>query len=171
MAILPVLTFPDPRLRHHAKPVTVFDAALRTLSEQMLETMYAEGGMGLAAVQVGELKQLVVVDLQAGDDDESARDPRAYVNPEILEREGEIVTEEGCLSVPEFTAEVKRAERIRLRYRTLDGTAREESLEGIPAVCLQHEIDHLQGKLFVDRLPPMKRQMVKKRLSKLARSA
>ena len=171
MAILPVLTFPDPRLRHQAKRVRLFDAELRELADAMLETMYAEGGMGLAAVQVGAAKQLVVVDLLAGGEDEQARDPRVYVNPEIIEREGEIVTEEGCLSVPEFTAEVTRAERIRLRYQGLDGSAHEEALEGIAAVCLQHEIDHLQGKLFVDRLPPLKRQMVKKRLTKLARSA
>jgi peptide deformylase len=171
MAILPVLTFPDPRLRHQAKRVKVFNAELRVLADAMLETMYAEGGMGLAAVQVGEARQLVVVDLQAGEEDEKARDPRVYVNPEIVDSEGEIVTEEGCLSVPDFTAEVKRAERIRLRYQGLDGSAREEPLEGIAAVCLQHEIDHLQGKLFVDRLPPLKRQMVKKRLTKLARSA
>jgi peptide deformylase len=171
MAVLPVLIFPDPRLRRPARPVRAFDAELRALADDMLETMYADGGMGLAAVQVGEAKRLVVVDLHAGDEDEKTREPRAYVNPEILEREGEIVTEEGCLSVPDFTAEVKRAQRIRLRYRTLDGEEREETFEDIGAVCLQHEIDHLDGKLFVDRLPAMKRQMVKKRLTKLARSA
>ena len=171
MAILPVLTFPDPRLRHQAKRVKAFDAELRALADAMLETMYAEGGMGLAAVQVGQAKQLVVTDLKAGDEEEQLRDPRVYVNPEIAGSEGETVTEEGCLSVPEFTAEVKRAERVRLRYQGLDGSTHEETLAGIAAVCLQHEIDHLQGKLFVDRLPPLKRQMVKKRLTKLARGA
>jgi len=171
MTKLSVLTFPDPRLRHQAKRVTSFDANLRELAEAMLETMYAEGGMGLAAVQVGEPKQLIVVDLHAGDEDQGTRDPRAFVNPEILESQGEAIAEEGCLSVPEFTAEVKRAEKIRLRYQTLGGTEREERLEGLAAACLQHEIDHLQGKLFVDRLPRVQREMVKKRLIKLAHSA
>lgn len=171
MAVLPVLRFPDPFLRQKAKPVTRFDAALAKLAGDMFATMYAEGGIGLAAPQVGRSTQLVVVDLNAGEEETLPREPRVFVNPQILSREGEVVTEEGCLSVPEFTAEVARAERIRLRWQTLDGETREEDLDGLAAVCLQHEIDHLLGKLFVDYLPPMKRQIVKKRLSKLAESA
>ena len=170
-SVLSVLTFPNPRLRRKARPVRKFDGELAALAEAMLATMYAEGGIGLAAPQVGQSRQLIVVDLNAGEEDESTREPRVYVNPAILEREGELVTEEGCLSVPEFTAEVKRAQRIRLRYQTLEGEPREEALEELAAVCLQHEIDHLKGKLFVDYLPPVKRQLVKKRLMKLAESA
>lgn len=170
-SVLPVLKFPDPRLRQKAKSVRHFDADLAALAEAMLATMYAEGGIGLAAPQVGQSRQLIVVDLHAGEEDETTREPRVYANPAILKREGEIVTEEGCLSVPEFTAEVTRAERIHLRYMTLEGEPREETLEDLAAVCLQHEIDHLQGKLFVDYLPPVKRQLVKKRLMKLAETA
>jgi len=171
MAVLLVLRFPDPKLRQKAKPVTRFDEALARLAGDMLATMYAEGGIGLAAPQVGQSRQLVVVDLTADEEEGLPREPRAFVNPVILSREGEVITEEGCLSVPEFTADVARAERIRLRYRTLAGDTREEDMDGLAAICLQHEIDHLHGKLFVDRLPPLKRQMVKKRLMKLAQSA
>jgi peptide deformylase len=171
MPVLPVLKFPDPLLRRKAKPVREFDGELAALARAMLETMYAEGGIGLAAPQVGQSRQLIVVDLHAGEEDRSTRAPRVYVNPSILEREGEIVTEEGCLSVPEFTAEVTRARRIRVHYQTLEGESREETLEELAAVCLQHEIDHLQGRLFVDHLPLVKRQLVKKRLMKLAESA
>jgi peptide deformylase len=171
MTVLPVLKYPHPLLRQKAKPVRRFDAELAKLADAMLATMYAEGGIGLAAPQVGQSRRLIVVDLNAGEEEDVPREPRVYVNPEILEREGETVTEEGCLSVPDFTAEVTRAERIRLRYRTLAGETREEPLEGLAAVCLQHEVDHLQGKLFVDYLPPVKRQLVKKRLAKLAETA
>jgi peptide deformylase len=170
MAVLQVFKYPAPVLRQKAKPVTAFDDGLKTLADDMLATMYAEGGIGLAAPQVGRSIRLVVVDLNAGEEDLPA-EPRVFVNPEILSRDGEVVTEEGCLSVPEFTAEVPRADHIRLRYRTLRGETREEDLHELGAVCLQHEIDHLQGKLFVDYLPPMKRQLVKKRLMKLAESA
>ncbi len=180
MAVLQVYRFPDAVLQQEARPVTRFDAALRRLAEDMLETMYAEGGIGLAANQVGELQRVVVMDLHAEDDDAAAddvprlarpREPRVFVNPTLLHAEGEQVTEEGCLSVPEFTAEVKRARRIVLAYQTLEGEAREEAFEELAAVCLQHEMDHLAGRLFIDHLPPLKRQMVKKRLAKLAESA
>jgi len=174
MALLSVLTFPDPLLRQKARPVTRFDDDLKTLAADMLETMYAEAGIGLAAIQVGQPRRLVVMDLREGegeDWDERPRTPRTFVNPELLDSEGETVTEEGCLSVPEYTAEVKRAETIHVRFRTLSGEVREETLDGLAAVCLQHEMDHLEGKLFIDRLPPVKRQLVSKRLAKQARSA
>lgn len=176
MAILPVYRFPHPVLKEKAGDVTDFGEELRRLADNMLETMYAEGGIGLAANQVGDLRRLVVMDLR-NDEEEHAekprkdrpREPRVFVNPLLLESSGEIVTEEGCLSVVDFTAEVKRAARIVVAYRTLAGEEREETLEEIAAVCLQHEMDHLNGKLFIDHLSPLKRQMVKKRLTKQAR--
>ncbi len=172
MTVLQVHKFPHPLLKQRAKPVTRFDAELAKLADDMLETMYAEGGIGLAAVQVGRLTQLVVTDLSAEDEEgERTPEPRFYVNPRLLTAEGEIITEEGCLSVEEFTADVPRAQQIVVNYETLQGDTREEALEELAAVCLQHEMDHLQGKLFIDRLPPVKRQLVKKRLAKLARSA
>jgi peptide deformylase len=174
MAVMQVYTFPHPVLRRKTQPVAKFDAALKTLAANMFETMYAEGGIGLAAIQVGELIQMVVTDLLNGTEEEGKppkRDQRVWINPRILEAEGEIVTEEGCLSVGDFRAEVKRAGKIRLAYQTLDGEEKEEVLEEIAAVCLQHEIDHLNGKLFIDHLPPVKREIVKKRLIKLQRSA
>ncbi len=168
---LQVITFPNPLLRQKSKPVSLFDDDLRRLAAGMLETMYREGGIGLAAPQVGQLKQLIVVDLHAGDEDESLRSPQFFVNPVIRGRSGETVTNEGCLSVPDFTADVKRAQSIELEYRTTAGDTVRDDLIGLAAVCLQHEIDHLRGKLFIDYLPPIKRQMVKKRLVKQARTA
>ena len=160
-------------LKQKAKPVQTFDAELAKLARNMFETMYAEDGIGLAAVQVGQLKRLVVMDISPMTSEEDAppppKDPRVFVNPVLLEGEGELVTEEGCLSVTDFVAEVKRFEHIQVEYQTLDGQARRESLSGTAAVCLQHEMDHLEGKLFIDRLPPVKRQLVKKRLTRQAR--
>jgi peptide deformylase len=173
MTALTVHRFPDPVLKQRAQPVTQFDGPLKQLADAMFDTMYLEGGIGLAANQVGELRRLVVVDLKNGAEEAGGkpeREPRVFVNPEILEAEGEIVTEEGCLSVVEFRAEVKRAERVRLRYQTLKGEKQEQWLEQMGAVCIQHEIDHLNGKLFIDHLPLLKREMVKKRLIKLQRS-
>lgn len=173
MAALTVFRFPNPILKQKAQPVAKFDAALKKLADGMLATMYQEGGIGLAANQVGELRRLVVMDLKNGSEAEGQppqREPRVFVNPVLLESEGEIVTEEGCLSVPDFRAEVKRAARVRVRYRTLSGEMQEASLEEIGAVCIQHEMDHLDGKLFLDRLPLLKRDMVKKRLIKLQRA-
>lgn len=178
MSVLQVYKFPHPILQQKAKTVSDFDEELRQLADNMLETMYEEGGIGLAANQVGQLKQLVVMDLR-NDDEEDAdlpraqrgREPRVFVNPRLLDSQGEQITEEGCLSVVEFTAEVKRAQRITVAYQTLEGEQREEEFEELAAVCLQHEMDHLAGRLFIDHLPPLKRQMVKKRLAKLAKSA
>lgn len=173
MALLPVLKFPNPLLQRKSARVTQYDASLKKLAEAMLETMYVEGGIGLAAPQVGQHKRLIVVDVRDGQGEEEVqkRNPACYVNPRILESSGEIVTEEGCLSVVDFTAEVKRAERVLLEYETLTGETRQETINGVKAVCAQHEIDHTLGKLFIDRLPPVKRQLVKKRLAKLARTA
>ena len=169
--MLQVLRFPNPLLRQKSKPVTTFDDDLQRLAAGMLETMYREGGIGLAAPQVGQLKQLIVVDLHAGDEDQATRSPRFYVNPVIRDRSGETMTNEGCLSVPDFTADVKRAQSIKLEYQSTSGDRVREDLHGLAAVCLQHEIDHLRGKLFIDYLPPLKRQMVKQRLVKQARTA
>jgi peptide deformylase len=174
MAVLTVYTFPHPILRQKAQPVTTFDAELKELADNMLATMYSEGGIGLAAVQVGALRQLVVTDLLNGSEEEGQpprRQPRFWVNPRILKASGETVTEEGCLSVGDYRADVKRASHIRIAYQTLAGESREEALEDLAAVCLQHELDHLDGKLFIDRLPPVKREIVKKRLIKLQRTA
>ncbi len=173
MAVPQVLTFPNPVLMRKSQPVTRFDGALKTLAEDMLATMYQEGGIGLAAVQVGHLKRLIVVDIREGEGEEEAerRSPAVYVNPRIVESDGAIVTEEGCLSVVEFTAEVKRAEHVVMEYKTLKGETRRENMSSLKAVCVQHEIDHTHGRLFIDRLPPIKRQMVKKKLAKLARTA
>ena len=171
MALLTVYKFPHPVLKRTAQPVTRFDADLGRLAADMLETMVAEDGIGLAAVQVGQLKRLVVTDVFEHGEGEAERprphDPRVWVNPEIRERSGETVTEEGCLSVVDFRAEIRRAARITLAYQTLAGELRTEELEGLTAVCLQHEIDHLNGVLFIDHLPPLKRQIVRKRLAKL----
>lgn len=173
MAVLTVHRFPDPVLKKRAQPVAAFDAALKTLADDMLDTMYREGGIGLAAVQVGVLRRLVVMDLKNGEEQDgkpAPHRPQVFVNPEILQAEGEVVTEEGCLSVTEFRAEVKRAARVEIAYHTLAGQPKREWLDEIGAVCIQHEIDHLNGKLFIDHLPLLKREMVKKRLIKMQRA-
>lgn len=166
MARLEILEFPDPRLRTAAKPVTGFDAALKQLLEDMAETMYAQKGIGLAATQVDVHRQLLVLDVS-----ESRDRLRVYINPEMVQQDGQQISEEGCLSVPGFYAEVPRAERVRVRAYDADGSAFEETLEGLHAICLQHEIDHLKGKLFVDYLSPLKRRMVQKKLEKQKRYA
>lgn len=166
MARLVVLEFPDQRLRTVAKPVETFDRALTGLVDDMLETMYAAQGIGLAATQVDRHLRVLVMDTS-----ERRDQPRVYVNPEILSSEGTQVYEEGCLSVPGIYANVERAEMVRVRARHPDGTSFEQELHGLDAVCLQHEMDHLQGKLFVDYLSPLKRQMVRKKLEKQRRQA
>ena len=161
MALRTILEFPDPRLRTRAQPVTRFDAALHQLIEDMLETMYAAPGIGLAATQVDAHQRLIVVDVSA-----ERTDPVVLINPEILSREGEEVTEEGCLSVPGIFDEVKRAARIRVRANDRDGGVFERDFEGILAVCIQHEMDHIDGKLFVDYLSALKRERIRKKLVK-----
>jgi len=161
MALLPILEFPDPRLRTRAEPVAEVDAALRKLIDDMFQTMYAAPGIGLAATQVNVHKRVLVIDLS-----ESRKEPLVLVNPEILERDGVEETEEGCLSVPGIYDKVTRAEKIRVRALDRDGKRIEFDAEGLLAVCIQHEIDHLDGKLFVDYLSDLKRTRIRKKLEK-----
>ena len=161
MTILKILEFPDPRLRTTATPVDVVDDALRQVISDMFETMYEAPGIGLAATQVDLHRRLLVADVTS---DKS--DPHVLINPEILEMDGQQVSEEGCLSVPGYYEEVERAEHIRVRYLDRDGKVTERDMEGMLAVCVQHEIDHLDGKLFVDYLSEAKRQRIRKRLMK-----
>jgi peptide deformylase len=166
MAKLEILEFPDPRLRTVAKPIAQVDDALRTLIDDMFETMYAAPGIGLAASQVDVHRRLMILDVS-----ENSDMPMVFINPEILSAEGEEVCEEGCLSVPGIYAEVKRAERIRVRALDRNGQSFELEADGLLAVCIQHEMDHLAGKLFVDYLSPLKRELVKKKLAKQRRMA
>ena len=161
MARLQILEYPDPRLRTRAEPVKVFDEALARFAADMLETMYAAPGVGLAATQVDFHKRLIVMDVS-----ESKQEPMVFCNPEILTSEGVGVTEEGCLSVPGIFDEVKRAAVIRARAQDVTGKSFEVVLEGLAAVCLQHEMDHLDGKLFVDYLSELKRERIRKKLDK-----
>jgi peptide deformylase len=161
MAILRILEFPDPRLRKKAVPVADVDANIRSLVDDMFETMYAAPGIGLAATQVDVHRRLLVADISQERDD-----PQVLINPEILEKDGVAVTEEGCLSVPGYFEEVERAEHIRVRFLGRDGNETEKEVEGLLAVCIQHEIDHLNGKLFVDYLSEAKRQRIRKKLEK-----
>jgi peptide deformylase len=171
MALLTIYTFPNPILKQKALPVTEFDEVLKETAESMLETMYDSNGIGLASIQVGIPKQLVVVDIHAGSEDLEERDPQVFVNPQIVEHRGETVSEEGCLSVDGYRGEVKRAEWIRLEYQDVDGADQSLEADGLMAICIQHELDHLNGVLFIDHLPPIKQKMVKKRLSKMASQA
>ena len=161
MAIRTILEFPDPRLRTRAQPVTVFDSALHRVIDDMLETMYAAPGIGLAATQVDVHQRLIVIDVSA---DKS--EPLILINPEILASEGQIESEEGCLSVPGYFDEVKRASKIRLRACDRDGKLFERDCEELLAVCVQHEMDHLEGKLFVDYLSSLRRERLRKKLEK-----
>ncbi|GDY25273.1 MULTISPECIES: peptide deformylase [unclassified Agarivorans] len=164
MAVLEVLCFPDERLRTIAQPVNNIDDNLRTIIENMFETMYLEEGVGLAATQVNIHQQIVVIDVS------EERDQRlALINPEIIEADGDALNEEGCLSVPEYRAQVPRAEKIKVKSLDVDGNEQIFEAEGLLAICVQHELDHLKGKLFIDYLSPLKRQRVKTKLEKLAR--
>ena len=166
MALLKVLEFPDPRLRTKAAPVAAVDDALRALIDDMFETMYAAPGIGLAATQVDVHRRLLVTDVSS-----EKNEPHVLINPEIIEREGQTISEEGCLSVPGFYAEVQRAERIRVRFLDRRGETVEQDMDGLLAICVQHEMDHLDGKLFVDYLSETKRQRIRKRLLKDRRLA
>ena len=161
MAKLKILEFPDPRLRKKAAPVETVDDALRALIDDMFETMYDAPGIGLAATQVDVHRRLLVTDVTP---DKS--DPHVLINPVITEKDGVTVTEEGCLSVPGYFEEVERAEHIRVKFLDRDGNATEMEAEGLLAVCIQHEMDHLEGKLFVDYLSEAKRTRIRKRLDK-----
>lgn len=168
MAILNIHTFPDPILRQKAVPVTEFDQNLDETAQSMLETMYVSSGIGLAAVQAGILKQIVVIDLKSGEEDINNREPNVFINPKILSKSGTSVSEEGCLSVIDFRGDVERAEKISLEYQDVKGNYHEMEADDMMSICLQHEIDHLNGILFIDHLPVLKQKMVKKKLTKLA---
>jgi len=189
MAIRTIIEIPDPRLKQVSAPVTSFDDELKTLVADMLETMYDAPGIGLAAIQVGVPLRVLVIDLQPEDPDaepevctahgdeahthqQTKKEPRVFINPEILDPSEEFsIYNEGCLSVPEIYAEVERPARIRARWQDIDGEVHEEDMEGLMATCLQHEMDHLEGILFVDRLSRLKRQMALKKLEKLRKAA
>ena len=169
MALLPIIEVPDPRLKQISAPVEAVDDALRALIADMFETMYAAPGIGLAAIQVGVPKRMLVIDLQEPEeeDGEPVRDPRVFINPEIVEHsDQEVPYNEGCLSVPDQYAEVDRPDRIRARWLDLDGKPREEEITGLLATCLQHEMDHLNGVLFIDHLSRLKRDMILRKLAK-----
>ncbi len=176
MAKLKIFTFPDPILSQKALPIAHIDKSFQQLAEDMLETMYDAPGVGLAANQVGVLQRILVIDteydfeeLPEGSSAPSViknKKPRVILNPQIISCEGSISFSEGCLSVPEFTAEVDRSEKLKLQYQDLDGVTQTLSADGLLAVAIQHEIDHLDGKLFIDRLSPIKKEIVKKRLKK-----
>ena len=161
MAKLKILEFPDPRLRKKARPVEIVDDALRQLIDDMFETMYEAPGIGLAATQVDVHRRLLVADVS-----NEKNEPWVLINPVILEQDGVEVTEEGCLSVPGYYEEVERAEHIRVRCLDRDGIEVESEFEGLLAVCVQHEMDHMEGRLFVDYLSEAKRQRIRKRLEK-----
>jgi peptide deformylase len=164
MTILRVLHFPDPLLRKKAAPVTAIGADIRKLANDMVETMYHEGGIGLAATQVNIRKRVVVMDLS-----EQRNNPVYLINPEIIHSEGVEEMQEGCLSVPGYYDLVQRAEKVRVRYQNLAGETVETEADGLLAVCIQHEIDHLNGKLFIDYLSPLKRKRLQKKLEKQER--
>ena len=161
MPRLTVLHYPDTALRKKAARINNIDENITVLADDMLETMYAEGGIGLAATQVNVQKRIVVMDLS-----EDKNQPNVLINPEIIASEGLEQTQEGCLSVPDYYEIVERAEKVKCRYLKLDGTVVEQDADGLLAVCMQHEIDHLDGKLFIDYLSPLKRQRLKKKLEK-----
>lgn len=189
MAIREILEVPDPRLKQISAPVTAFDAELKALIDDMFETMYDAPGIGLAAVQIGVPLRVLVIDLQPDDPDAepevctahgghshthqpTLKQPRVFINPEVLDPSEEFALySEGCLSVPEIYADVERPARIRARWQDLDGTVHEEALDGLLATCLQHEMDHLEGILFIDHLSRLKRSMALKKLDKLRRAA
>jgi len=189
MAIREIIEIPDPRLKTLSTRVETFDDELRTLVADMFETMYDAPGIGLAAIQVGVPQRVLVIDLQPDDPDAEPeectahgdqkhthqpvkREPRVFINPEILDpSEEQSVYSEGCLSVPEIYADVERPARIRARWQDLDGTVHEEAIDGLLATCLQHEMDHLEGILFIDHLSRLKRQMALKKLEKLRKTA
>lgn len=161
MAKRTILEFPDPRLRTRAQPVTRFDSELGQLIDDMFESMYAAPGIGLAATQVDVHQRVIVIDIS-----EERNTPLVFINPEILAREGAAASEEGCLSVPGIFEDVERAAKIRVRAHDRSGAVYEQDYEGVLAVCVQHEMDHLEGKLFVDYLSDLKRQRIRKKLEK-----
>lgn len=162
MSILEILHFPDPRLRQKAVPVAEVNDEIRTIVDNMFETMYAAPGIGLAAVQVNILKQIIVIDIS-----EEKNQPLCLINPEIVEKQGLEKMEEGCLSVPGIFEKVTRADTIKVHFLDREGKSREQEFNGLLSVCIQHEMDHLEGKLFVDYLSELKRNRIRKKLEKI----
>jgi peptide deformylase len=177
MAILPIVEVPDPTLRKTCAPVEEINDEVRGMVADMFDTMYDAHGIGLAAIQVGILQRIVVIDLQDRETEEeepapeAIRDPRAFINPELTWISEELSTyNEGCLSIPEQYAEVTRPARCRVKWLDTDGTAREEEMDGLMATCMQHEIDHLNGVLFIDHISRLKRGMLLKKLDKMRKA-
>lgn len=189
MAIREIIEVPDPQLKVVSEPVTRFDDELKTLVADMFETMYEAPGIGLAAIQVGVPLRVLVIDLQPDDEDAepelchshgghehyhqpTKKEPRVFINPELFDpSEEHAIYNEGCLSVPEIYAEVERPAHIRARWQDVDGNVHEENIDGLLATCLQHEMDHLEGILFIDHLSRLKRNMALKKLEKLRKAA
>ena len=166
MAILDILVYPDPRLRTVAKPVEKVDERIQTLVKDMIETMHDAQGIGLAATQVNVHEQVIVMKIPEDDLEE----PRVLINPKVIEKDGETIYDEGCLSVPEYYAPVKRAETIKITALDEQGEIYELEADGLLAICIQHEMDHLQGKVFVDYLSKLKQDRVRKKLIKRTRT-
>ena len=173
MALREIIILPDKRLRLVSKPVEKLTAEIRKLADDMFETMYDAPGIGLAAIQVAQPLRLITMDLAKKEENgETRREPRVFINPEILSSSEELaVYEEGCLSIPDYYEEVERPARVRVRFTDLDGKVHEEDAEGLFATCVQHEIDHLNGILFIDYLSKLKRDRVQKKFSKAAKRA
>ncbi len=174
MSVMEILEIPDAGLRAVAEPVATVDDGVRTLIDDMFDTMYDARGIGLAATQVGVTRRVVVIDLQEGEDEEGKpiRAPHAFVNPELLWQSEELSSyNEGCLSIPEQYAEVERPARCRVKWLDRDGKAHEEEMDGLMATCMQHEIDHLNGVLFIDHISRLKREMIVKKLNKARKAA
>ena len=169
MSLKDILIHPDPRLKKETAPVAEFDRELARLADDMLETMYDAPGIGLAAPQVGVMQQLLVMDCVKEAETEKPR-PMVLINPQVTWASDELSTyEEGCLSIPDQYADVTRPAKVKVRWLGVDGTPQEEQFSGLWATCVQHEIDHLHGKLFIDYLKPMKRQMITRKMQKLKR--
>ncbi|MCJ2031604.1 peptide deformylase [Methylobacterium sp. J-043] len=167
MTVRPLVILPDAQLRLTSEPVAAVTDEIRTLARDMIETMYDAPGVGLAAIQIGVAKRVVTIDTSK---DENAKNPTVYLNPEIVwVSEEKRVYDEGCLSIPEFYGEVERPDRVRVRYMDLDGQTVEQEADGLLATCLQHEIDHLNGVLFIDHLSKLKRDRVMKKFTKAAK--
>lgn len=171
MAVREIIILPDKQLRLVSRPVDSVTAEVRKLADDMFETMYDAPGIGLAAIQVAQPLRLITMDLAKRDDDgESKPRPRVFINPEILSASADLsVYEEGCLSIPDYYEDVERPARVRIRFMDLDGKVQEEDAEGLFATCIQHEIDHLNGVLFVDYLSKLKRDRVLKKFAKVAK--
>jgi peptide deformylase len=164
MALLQILHFPDPRLHLKAHPVKLFDKELKVLVDDMAQTMYQNDGIGLAATQVDVQKRLIIIDISKSDE---AKKLQAFVNPEIISRSGDVVGEEGCLSVPGVYESVRRSENISVKFQDLDGNVYTKDYTGLMSVCVQHEIDHLDGKVFVEYLSSLKQNFIKKKMKKI----